>query len=87
MIRINHIEETAPVTLLEVGDILLTEDGTYLQFIEVDFSRYGLLNVEESTIATLEINHPKHALNHVSKHYGDFEIIKSDRVSLNIEKR
>lgn len=84
MIKIFHEQDIEEVTKIEVGDIFHV-DGYYLQLIKINTEKYGLLDLEDSSMFHSELNHINHAINTIKKHYGDFNLIKSSRISVTIK--
>lgn len=83
--KINHILAKV-VEGVEIGDIFhIEETGTYLQIIDLRNGKLGLLDLSESEMESMNINHAVHAVNHVKKYYGEFKLIKNSQVSINIE--
>ncbi|MGP0689724.1 hypothetical protein ACW5UC_24580 [Priestia aryabhattai] len=83
MIKIERSYPTA--VLVEAGDIFYVEGTeTYLQLLELG-DKFALLDLSTSSITSSSINCEIHAINHVKKHYGEYELIKSSRVTFKIQ--
>lgn len=83
VITINHkYQEAHDITM---GDIFLV-DGQYIQLVEIDSPEFklGLLDVGDARMLSTSIKNIPHAINHVKKHYGEFELIPRSKVSVTI---
>jgi hypothetical protein len=85
IININFEESAKARTEIEEGDCFLV-DEQLIQIVELG-NGYALIDLGEARILSTEINSIPHAINHVKKHYGEFEHIYSERLDITVKKR
>jgi hypothetical protein len=85
MVKVNFVSEDKKRGI-EVGDVIhLIDDEMFLQVVNVDDEKLGLFNIETSTIGRTDFNHMAHVINYIKKEYGEFTVIESSRISINIQ--
>jgi hypothetical protein len=73
---------------LEINDMIAV-DGMHLLVVHSNEEHHrgvplGYVNLETGMMMA-HFQHISHLINHVKKHYGEFKIIKSDRITIQID--
>lgn len=84
VIAINFETEKPEQREVGVGDCFLVGEQL-IQLVETEMS-YVLIDLGNAKILSLNINSVQHAINHVKKHYGEFEVVYSDQIELKVSR-